>query len=95
MKGIVVLPAAEADIVEIWRYTIDRWGLDQAVRYDVTIQEKIEGLATGRTTSRPADDVRPGLRRAQAGRHVVFYRETEEAVTVVRVLHERMDVGRV
>jgi toxin ParE1/3/4 len=29
-----------------------------------------------------------------AGSHVVFFREDAEAVTVVRVLHQRMDVGR-
>jgi len=36
----------------------------------------------------------PGLRRALVGSHVVFFREDEAAVTVVRVLHQRMDVGR-
>jgi toxin ParE1/3/4 len=42
-----------------------------------------------------ADEVQAGLRRALAGSHVVFFREDAEAVTVVRVLHQRMDVGRV
>jgi plasmid stabilization system protein ParE len=41
------------------------------------------------------DEVQAGLRRALAGSHVVFFREDAEAVTVVRVLHQRMDVGRV
>lgn len=35
------------------------------------------------------------LRQALAGQHVVFFREDDAAVTVVRVLHQRMDVGRV
>ncbi|NPD19733.1 type II toxin-antitoxin system RelE/ParE family toxin [Alterinioella nitratireducens] len=50
---------------------------------------------TGHTASRAADDVKPGLRRAMAEGHVVFIRENETRVTVVRVLHQRMDLGRV
>jgi toxin ParE1/3/4 len=34
-----------------------------------------------------------GLRRALVGSHVVFFREDAAAVTVVRVLHQSMDVG--
>jgi plasmid stabilization system protein ParE len=33
------------------------------------------------------------LRRAVVGSHVVFFREDAAAVTVVRVLHQSMDVG--
>jgi toxin ParE1/3/4 len=51
------------------------------------------GLTTGTTASRRAEEVGPGLRRALAGSHVVFFREDAAAVTVVRVLHQSMDVG--
>lgn len=94
MKRVITLPDAEADIVDIWHHTIERWGFDQAVKYDATIQSRIEGLATGATASRRAEEVGPGLRRAVVGSHVVFFREDAAAVTVVRVLHQRMDVGR-
>ena len=32
------------------------------------------------------------LRRAMVGNHVVFFREVAAAVTVVRVLHQSMDL---
>jgi toxin ParE1/3/4 len=95
LKDVIILPDAEADILDIWYHTIERWGFSQAVKYDTSIQERIEGLAAGRTVSRRADEVSPGLRRVEVGRHVVFFREDDVAVTVVRVLHQRMDVGRV
>lgn len=44
-------------------------------------------------TLRRAEEVGPGLRRALVGSHVVFFREDAAAVTVVRVLHQSMDVG--
>jgi plasmid stabilization system protein ParE len=58
------------------------------------LRGKVEEIANGRAASRSAEEVGPGLRRALAGSHVVFFREDAEAVTVVRVLHQRMDVGR-
>jgi len=45
VKRVIILPDAEADIVAIWLHTLDRWGFDQAVKYDATIQDRIEGLA--------------------------------------------------
>ena len=95
LKPLLYRPEAEADLEGIWHYTLGEWGLDQALRYDRQLQEKIEGLAVGTTVSRSADGVRPGLRKVVVGRHVVFFRESAEVVEVVRVLHERMDVGRV
>lgn len=95
MKDIVYRPEADADLENIWDYTLREWGLDQALKYDADLIGRIERLARGHTPSRPADDVAPGLRRALAGEHVVFFREDAERVTVVRVLHQRMDVGRV
>ncbi|MEQ8368275.1 MAG: type II toxin-antitoxin system RelE/ParE family toxin [Roseicyclus sp.] len=94
MKDVIILPDAEADILDIWDYGLTEWGVEQAIRYDAEIQKRIEGLATGLTASRAVDEIAPGLRRALAGRHVVFFREDAAAVTVVRVLHQRMDVGR-
>lgn len=95
MKDLVIAPEADADLIGIYDYTADTWGLVQADTYLDELHERIRGLVSGRTSSRPAFEVRPGLRRMLAGSHVVFFREDETAVTVVRVLHQRMDVGRV
>ena len=95
MKRVVYTPEADDDLEDIWRYTLREWGLDQALAYDDELIGRIKGLAAGRTASRGAEEVGPGLRRALAGQHVVFFREDAGTVTVVRVLHQRMDVGRV
>lgn len=54
----------------------------------------IGALPEGRAVTSSAEDVWPGTRRARSGRHVIYFRETEEAVEVIRVLHQRMDAGR-
>jgi toxin ParE1/3/4 len=94
VKRIDYAYSATTDIIDIWDYTEERWGYAQAVKYDALIEARIKEIANGKAASRRADEVGPGLRRALAGSHVVFFREDAEAVTVVRVLHQRMDVGR-
>ncbi|MCW4461596.1 type II toxin-antitoxin system RelE/ParE family toxin [Sphingomonas sp. BT-65] len=40
------------------------------------------------------DWLHPGLRRVGEASHSIYYLPTDDAVLVVRVLHERMDVTR-
>ena len=39
---------------------------------------------------RLCDDVRPGLRLLEHGKHVVFYRQERGGILVSRILHQRM-----
>jgi toxin ParE1/3/4 len=93
LKRVVLLRRARDEIEAIYDFTAGRWGIAKAVSYNRMIRERIEGLASGLTASRRAEEVGPGLRRALMGSHVVFFREDAAAVTVVRVLHQSMDVG--
>jgi toxin ParE1/3/4 len=81
---------AEADLLSIGAYTLRTWGEDQATRYIDDLQACCEALADNPRLGRACDDVRPGLRRMERGRHVVFYREDAEGLLVSRILHQRM-----
>ena len=47
-------------------------------------------LAGNPALGRSCDYVRPGLRRMERGRHVVFYREDAGGILVSRILRQRM-----
>ncbi|ADZ69800.1 type II toxin-antitoxin system RelE/ParE family toxin [Polymorphum gilvum] len=94
MRRIQFSPAAEADLDAIWAYTLGQWGEAQAIRYFRDMQATCAGLASGTLSGRSVDDVRPGYFKAAFGAHLLFYRLTEEALVVIRVLHQRMDVAR-
>jgi toxin ParE1/3/4 len=85
-------PRAEIDLVEIWRFSAERWDSEQADAYVGQILRTCERLADGTLVGRNADGIQPGLRSRPAGAHVVFYRESADEVLVLRVLHQRMDV---
>lgn len=81
---------AEADLLGIADYTLRTWGEDQTVRYIDDLEECCQMLAGNPELGRACDDVRPGLRRMEHGRHVVFYRQVAGGILISRILHQRM-----
>ena len=81
---------AEADLLSIDAYTLRTWGEHQTLRYIGNIEECCKMLADNPALGRACDDVRPGLRRMECGRHVVFYRKDADGILVSRILHQRM-----
>lgn len=92
MKTLVVSPAAETDINDIWDYSVDTWGIDQADHYINRLRDACYALANGRQGRKA--DVRPGYLKFSIGSHVIYYRETGDRLDIVRILHGRMDVDR-
>lgn len=93
MKAIAFSPAAAADIDEIWDYSADRWGADQADSYTDAIRDACHALAEGTKHGRPAE-VLPGFQKYLCGSHVVYFLDYADHLDVIRVLHQRQDVER-
>ena len=94
MSEFLLSPAARADLAEIWDYTADRWGSDQAERYIRALTTACQALADQRRIGRAIDDVRAGYSKLSVGSHFLCYRFTDAgAIDIVRILHQRMDVS--
>ena len=87
-------PAATRDLESIWLYTLERWGLEQATRYTDELVAVFNELAENPALGTPADHIRKTYRRRRLGRHVIYFHTTEYVIAVIRVLHDRMDLGR-
>jgi toxin ParE1/3/4 len=81
---------AEADLLSIGEYTLHEWGKAQAARYIGELEVCCQALAGNPALGRLCDEVRPGLRRHEHGKHVIFYRQERRGILVSRVLHQRM-----
>jgi toxin ParE1/3/4 len=91
MTRYVLRPRAQRDIEEIWDYSAQNWGVDQAETYIRRIQLAVTRLADDPRLGRKCDDIRAGYRKYRAGSHFVFYLSTGDGIDVVRILHESMD----
>ena len=81
---------AEDGLLSIAAYTLRAWGENRALRYIGDLEACCQRLADNPALGRTCDDVRPGLRRMESGRHVVFYREDAGGILVSRILHQCM-----
>jgi len=81
---------AEADLLGIGDYTLRTWGEKQTEHYLHELEECCWRLAENPTLGRACDTIRPGLRRMEQGRHVLFYRAIPNGIRVVRILHQSM-----
>ncbi len=85
---------AQADLDEIWEYTADRWDIEQVDSYVRDLVHACTAVASGMRMGRSAEVVRSGYFKVTVGSHVVYYMESNEAIDVVRILHQQMDVSR-
>jgi toxin ParE1/3/4 len=81
---------AEEDIDQIAAYTTKTWGWRQTHHYLAKLEDGFNLLAQNPSVGRPCDSIRPGLRRFEIGKHVVFYLSQPGGVLIVRVLHQQM-----
>ena len=82
------------DLREIGRYTQERWGREQRRHYLALLDRSFNDLAENPSQGQRCDEIRMGYRKFPSGRHIIFFREsTGGGIEIVRVLHERMDVG--
>jgi toxin ParE1/3/4 len=99
MSKIFITPAAESDLINIWIY-IARDNPEAANRTYQAAQKTFETLANtpsiGTAHWTPRAKLK-GLRFfpvKQFHNYIVYYRETQEGIEIVRVLHARMDKNR-
>lgn len=90
MPEVELSPPAYEDVRGIWRYTAANWSERQAQSYIDKLFDAMEALAAGSRPGRSADNISVGLRRENCVSHVIFYRQRDSGIRVVRVLHQRM-----
>ena len=87
-------PAAANDLDGIFRYTLQQWGLEQAIRYTQAMEKVCSELAETPTRAPECSHIRPGYRRGVADRHFVYFQVEDYGIAVIRILHQQMDAPR-
>jgi toxin ParE1/3/4 len=91
VKRLVLTELAESDIEDIGRYTEERWGKKQKRRYLGAIQKRLSSLRRRPRIGAPRTDIAADYRSAAVGQHFIFYRELDDRLLVLRILHVSMD----
>ncbi len=92
--AVLLTPEAQDDFEAIRLYTRREWGDQQEIIYRDTILQALITLGENPALGRLRRDLAEDLRAYLVRQHIVYYRTTEDAVIVVRILHNRMDARR-
>ena len=86
--------AADRRQDEIWDYTVEKWGEDQAIRCIEGLHSAIAQAAAGQIVWRKL--IHPklsGIYFLRYENHFVFFRELpNDAIGVISILHENLDL---
>ena len=88
---------AEASLVEIAKWTIEKFGLKQAELYENEVLTRCQAILNGQAHSRSCAvliDNAADLRFARAGEHFLVFLDQPEEVIIVDILHSRSDLPR-
>jgi toxin ParE1/3/4 len=92
MSGSELASHASADLLEIVRYTHRKWGDAQTARYREELELALQHLSLVPDAGRRRDAIAPGLRSFAVAEHVAFYVRRKGKITILRILHPRMNV---
>ncbi len=87
-------PEAEADLQGIIDYTIAQWGKAQAHKYLDGLEERAAQLAERPGLGTDRNPLINGLLSFPYESHVLYYLRQDHGITIIRVLHKRMDPER-
>lgn len=85
--------AAEADLKDIWRYTHDRWGFDQAERYLDQIEAGCEAIAMGLARAKRIEGLPDTVSVHRCEHHYIVWIPGDRPI-IIAILHERMHFFR-
>ncbi len=94
MKKAILSEAADADLEDIFDYTLKEFGLDQAVSYVSNFDDTFETISENPEIGRERREIRENLRSLAKDKHVIFYRILNDHVRIVRILHGACDLPK-
>ncbi len=84
-------PRALADLDDIWRFSAERWSIEQADRTIDELARMFETIAAMPTLARERGEFKPPVRIHVHEGHLIVYTVAEDAVQILRLLGGRQD----
>ena len=85
---------AVEDLREIGRYARETWGLAQARRYRQEFELSLKKLSMAPLVGHTREEIAVNVRSFPVGSHIAYYLPGKGGITLLRLLHPRMDVQR-
>ena len=87
-------PRARQDIIDILRYTGETWGQSQLLVYRDKFNDALTAIAQNPKLGHDRFDLPSTHLAYLVGSHIIIYRIISDNIGIVRVLYQRMSVGK-
>ncbi len=64
----------------------------QTDKYILQLRKRVQWLTDNPMLGRTRDEIKEGYRSFREGSHVIFYRTTGDAIEIIGILHQNMDI---
>lgn len=85
---------AERDIIDIYLFTLENFGLAQAEKYSADMVLRFDFVAQRPELGRDYGAIYPGAYRINQGSHAIYYLRRDTTILILRILHQSMDPAR-
>jgi toxin ParE1/3/4 len=92
MSRVIKQVQAEQDLLEIWLYTFNEWGEQQADTYLEDLSDAMALLAEQPLICRERLEFNPPVRIHHHAHHLLVYLILDDGINIIRVLHENMEI---
>ena len=90
MTTFELTQAAEEDLIKIWLYSFENWGIEQADKYQTQIERCCDAVGKGTARSKPVDGLSVPIFVHRCEQHYIFFLSSERPI-VLALLHGSMD----
>ena len=94
MANYRLTPAAKSDLLEIWNYTFNIWGENQAEKYLLGIEKILDQLADNSGLGKWRPEINQDYYSFPCNKHIIFYIKSDGAIDIIGILHGKMDISK-
>lgn len=82
---------AERDLEIVIDFTFERWGYVQTSKYIDGLEDRAQLLANNPDVGTKRPELFAELLSFPYKSHILYFVQTDDGITIIRVLHQRMD----
>ncbi|TWB51965.1 toxin ParE1/3/4 [Rhizobium sp. ERR 922] len=71
----------------------EKWSYEQAEDYVFALRDRCHDLVKGIARGRKISGIKPDCLALASGSHFIIYKDVAQMVTIIRILHQRMNIG--
>jgi len=93
-KFYVLSEIADKDLEDIFDFTNNKFGFDQAEKYLLEIDDIFQKLVQNPKIGKQRNEIKSGLYSFPKDNHIIFYRVLVSHIRIVRILHGSRDLPK-